>query len=82
MSVKLSAYVWDGLAQPSLEHGITTIVPGNCSLSLAPLKAEHRDLQSREVTNQGLEIDEYSREKMNFTLKELTDEAEAVKAML
>jgi malate dehydrogenase len=31
---------------------------------------------------QGLEIDEYSREKMNFTLKELTDEAEAVKSML
>ncbi|SNS78732.1 N-acyl-D-aspartate/D-glutamate deacylase [Sphingomonas laterariae] len=36
--------VWDGLAQPSLEHGITTIVPGNCSLSLAPLRAEHREL--------------------------------------
>ena len=31
---------------------------------------------------QGLEIDEYSREKMNFTRKELTDEAEAVKDML
>jgi len=31
---------------------------------------------------QGLEIDEYSREKINFTLKELTDEAEAVKDML
>ena len=31
---------------------------------------------------QGLEIDEYSREKINKTLKELTDEAEAVKAML
>lgn len=35
---------WDGLAQPSLEHGVTTIVPGNCSLSLAPLRAEHREL--------------------------------------
>ena len=31
---------------------------------------------------QGLEIDEYSREKINKTLKELTDEAEAVKSML
>ena len=31
---------------------------------------------------QGLEIDEYSREKINITLKELTDEAEAVKDML
>lgn len=36
--------VWDGLAQPSLEHGVTTIVPGNCSLSLAPVRAEHREL--------------------------------------
>ena len=31
---------------------------------------------------QGLEIDDYSREKLNKTLKELTDEAEAVKSML
>ena len=31
---------------------------------------------------QGLEIDDYSREKINITLKELTDEAEAVKDML
>jgi len=34
--------LWDGYAKPAMEHGITTIVPGNCSLSLAPLKAEHR----------------------------------------
>lgn len=34
--------LWDGCAKPALSHGITTIVPGNCSLSLAPLKAEHR----------------------------------------
>ncbi len=31
---------------------------------------------------QGLEIDEYSRGKIDITLKELTDEAEAVKDML
>ena len=31
---------------------------------------------------QGLEIDAYSQEKINKTLKELTDEAEAVKSML
>ena len=30
---------------------------------------------------QGLEIDDYSREKINITLKELTEEAEAVKGM-
>lgn len=34
--------LWDGAAKPAIEHGITTIVPGNCSLSLAPLRAEHR----------------------------------------
>src|SRR3990167_11068683 len=34
--------LWDGYAKPALSHGVTTIVPGNCSLSLAPLKAEFR----------------------------------------
>ena len=34
--------LWDGAAKPALAHGVTTIVPGNCSLSLAPLKEKHR----------------------------------------
>lgn len=34
--------LWDGAAKPALEHGVTTIVPGNCSLSLAPLRAADR----------------------------------------
>ncbi len=34
--------LWDGAAKPALAHGITTIVPGNCSLSLAPLRAADR----------------------------------------
>src|SRR5579871_3109133 len=34
--------LWDGAAKPALEHGITAVVPGNCSLSLAPLKAVDR----------------------------------------
>lgn len=34
--------MWDGQARPALEHGVTTVVNGNCSLSLAPLRAEHR----------------------------------------
>lgn len=29
---------WDRLATPSLEHGCTTVVVGNCSLSLAPIR--------------------------------------------
>ncbi len=35
-------FLWDGYAKPALSHGVTTVVAGNCSLSLAPLKAEHR----------------------------------------
>jgi N-acyl-D-aspartate/D-glutamate deacylase len=34
--------LWDGQARPALEHGITTIVPGNCSLSLAPIRKADR----------------------------------------
>jgi N-acyl-D-aspartate/D-glutamate deacylase len=34
--------LWDGAAKPALEHGVTCVVPGNCSLSLAPLRAEDR----------------------------------------
>ncbi len=34
---------WDGLATPSIEHGVTTVVIGNCSLSLAPVQGDGRD---------------------------------------
>jgi N-acyl-D-aspartate/D-glutamate deacylase len=34
--------LWDGAAKPAIEHGVTSIVPGNCSLSLAPLRAADR----------------------------------------
>lgn len=34
--------LWDGAARPALEHGVTCVVPGNCSLSLAPLKTADR----------------------------------------
>jgi N-acyl-D-amino-acid deacylase len=38
--------LWDGEARPALAHGVTTVVPGNCSLSLAPLKIQHREALS------------------------------------
>jgi len=38
---------WDPHAKPSIEHGVTTVVPGNCSLTLAPLRAGQRGRLSR-----------------------------------
>lgn len=34
---------FDPYAFPAIEHGITTVVTGNCSLSLAPVRAQHRE---------------------------------------
>ena len=36
--------VWDGLVMPAVEHGVTTVVTGNCSLSLAPVRARDREI--------------------------------------
>jgi N-acyl-D-aspartate/D-glutamate deacylase len=33
---------WDRLATPSPEHGVTSLVMGNCSISLAPVKPQDR----------------------------------------
>ncbi len=38
---------WDHCAIPMLEHGVTTVVTGNCSLSLAPLRAAQRERLAR-----------------------------------
>jgi N-acyl-D-aspartate/D-glutamate deacylase len=38
---------FDPYAFPAIEHGVTTVVPGNCSLSLAPLRVDQRDAFSR-----------------------------------
>ena len=34
---------WDPLASTSHEHGVTTVVTGNCGLTIAPCKPESRD---------------------------------------
>jgi N-acyl-D-amino-acid deacylase len=35
--------LFDPFATPVMEHGVTTVVTGNCSLSLAPLRVDQRD---------------------------------------
>ena len=40
---------WDPSCDPMPQHGVTTVLIGNCSLSLAPLRPEQRDGLERGV---------------------------------
>src|SRR5436190_15782748 len=38
---------WDPTGSPSLQHGVTTVVTGNCSISLAPCRPADRHALTR-----------------------------------
>src|SRR5688572_15813692 len=42
---------WDPALTPSCFHGVTTVVAGNCGFSIAPTRAEHRELIARTPEN-------------------------------
>jgi N-acyl-D-amino-acid deacylase len=42
---------WDPLGLPSVLHGVTTVMTGNCSVTVAPVRPEHRDALSRLFTS-------------------------------
>jgi N-acyl-D-amino-acid deacylase len=42
---------WDPALTPSCYHGVTTVVAGNCGFSIAPTRAEHRELIARTLEN-------------------------------
>jgi N-acyl-D-amino-acid deacylase len=75
--------LWDGEARPVLEHGVTTVVPGNCSLSLAPLKIAHREA----LSGMFRQIEELPKESLDGSAFEWTWESfdgylEAIRAKL
>ena len=38
---------WDPAMTPSVYHGVTTVVAGNCGFSIAPTRPQHRELIAR-----------------------------------
>ena len=50
--------VWDNVLSPSIWHGVTSMIMGNCGVGLAPVKEATRDMLLRDLVNvEGVEYE-------------------------
>ncbi len=73
--------LWDPQVTSSCYHGVTSIVTGNCGLSLAPCKPEDRDILLQTFSHvEGMDI-ELLRRAVEWTWTDMAGYMNAVEAM-
>lgn len=72
--------LWDPMVTSSCHHGVTTIVTGNCGLSLAPCKPQDRDILLQTFSRvEGMDID-LLRRAVEWTWTDMKGYLEAIES--